>query len=110
MTERPTPDSDISRTGGGRRQSRRLDDRSPSPQPRLGLQLTTSSHTPLAGESDPKRLYSVAAAADSLSITRKHLYTLIGRGEIATVTIGRRRLVPATELDRFVDYLVSAAR
>jgi excisionase family DNA binding protein len=65
---------------------------------------------PLPGEADRKRLYSVAAAAQSLSITRKHLYTLIGRGEIATVTIGRRRLVPATELDRYVDYLVITAR
>jgi excisionase family DNA binding protein len=65
---------------------------------------------PLSSEPDRKRLYSVAAAADSLSITRKHLYTLIGRGEIATVTIGRRRLVSATELDRFVDHLVSTAR
>jgi hypothetical protein len=35
---------------------------------------------------------------------------LIGRGEIATVTIGRRRLVPATELDRFVDDLVSSSQ
>ena len=56
-----------------------------------------------------KRLYSVAAAAEALSITRKHLYTLIGRGEIATVTIGRRRLISAVELDRFVEHLITLA-
>jgi excisionase family DNA binding protein len=55
---------------------------------------------------DEKKLYSVAAAAEALSITRKHLYTLIGRGEIATVTIGRRRLNSSVELDQFVEHLV----
>lgn len=56
-----------------------------------------------------KKLHSVKEAAEMLSITRKHLYTLIGRGEISTVTIGRRRLIPAAELDRFVEDLIRSA-
>jgi excisionase family DNA binding protein len=56
-----------------------------------------------------KKLYSMAAAAEALSITRKHLYTLMNRGEITTVSIGRRRLIPADELDRFVQHLVHLA-
>ena len=56
----------------------------------------------------PLRAFGMLASRGSWLC--KHLYTLIGRGEIATVTIGRRRLVTATELDRFVDDLVSSSQ
>jgi excisionase family DNA binding protein len=54
-----------------------------------------------------KRLYSVADAAEALAIRRKHVYTLISRGELSTVAIGRRRLIPNDELDRYIRQLMN---
>lgn len=47
-------------------------------------------------------LYSVPDAADQLSISARVLERLIADGDVATVKIGRRRLVPH---DALVDYL-----
>jgi excisionase family DNA binding protein len=47
-------------------------------------------------------------AAGQLAITSKHLYTLAGRGEISTVKLGKRRLVPADEIVRFLEQLAPA--
>ena len=55
-----------------------------------------------------KKLYSLGGAAEALSISRKHVYALVNRGELATVWIGRRRLIAASELDRYVEHLVAA--
>jgi excisionase family DNA binding protein len=60
-------------------------------------------------EPNLKRLYSTEETAEALSITRKHVYTIINRGEIATVNIGRRRLILADELLRYVDHVVPSS-
>jgi excisionase family DNA binding protein len=52
-----------------------------------------------------RRLYSIAEAADLLSVTRKHIYQLAYSGRLATVKLGRRRLITAEELDRFISSL-----
>ncbi|TWS17781.1 helix-turn-helix domain-containing protein [Tsukamurella asaccharolytica] len=46
-------------------------------------------------------------ASEHLRISRWSLYQLINRQQIATITIGRRRLVPATEIERFVGSLAT---
>ena len=48
-------------------------------------------------------------AARQLGIGRTRMFQLIGDGELDTVTIGRRRLVPLTSLRSYVDRLVTAA-
>lgn len=54
-----------------------------------------------------RMLYPLREAAQRLGIGRSLLYQLIGAGDLATVRVGRRRLVPANELNRFVEHLLS---
>ena len=46
----------------------------------------------------PERLLSIPEAAEALGIGRTAVYDLIGRGELRTLKVGRRRLVPASAL------------
>jgi excisionase family DNA binding protein len=59
----------------------------------------THNTEPNAGK---ELLVSVPQACERLSISRMTLYRLLRRDQIKTVKIGRRRLVSATELNRFV--------
>lgn len=52
-------------------------------------------------------LLTMTEASEHLRISRWSLYQLINRQQIATITIGRRRLVPATEIERFVGSLAT---
>lgn len=54
-------------------------------------------------------LYSIADAADQLSLGKRKVEDLIHDGEIETVTIGRRRLVPAEALTDYVERLKAAS-
>jgi excisionase family DNA binding protein len=55
-----------------------------------------------SGPATPDRLYSVDEAASHLGIRRSLLYDLIGRGDLRTIVVGRRRLVPAASLSEFI--------
>ncbi len=50
----------------------------------------------------PEKLLSVTEAADALGIGRSALYDLIGRGEVRTLKVGRRRLVPSGAIARYI--------
>jgi excisionase family DNA binding protein len=56
-----------------------------------------------------RRLYSINEAAALLSVTPKHVYALAYDGQLATVKLGRRRLIPAEALDSFIAGLVEPA-
>lgn len=56
-----------------------------------------------------RRLYPLMEAAEQLGVGRSTIYELIGSGQIEVVKIGRRTLVPADSLDRYVDRLTAAA-
>ena len=47
-------------------------------------------------------LLTVSQAADYLSLGRSLVYTLVMRGEIASIKIGRARRIPTAALDQFV--------
>lgn len=47
--------------------------------------------------------YSVNEATQALPVSRSTLFAMIAAGKIRTVTIGRRRLIPASELARLAD-------
>lgn len=49
------------------------------------------------------RLCSITETSDLLGVSRWQVYQLINRRELATVKIGRRRLVPLKELQSFVE-------
>ncbi|MCZ7526569.1 MAG: helix-turn-helix domain-containing protein [Acidimicrobiia bacterium] len=52
-------------------------------------------------------LYSIADATLVLGIGRTRLYQLMRSGEIETVHIGRRRLIPSASIDALVARLRS---
>lgn len=60
--------------------------------------MRTTEHAPTA----PNRLISIAAAAQALAVSERHVRGLIERGEIRCVRLGRRVLIANTELDRIV--------
>lgn len=56
-----------------------------------------------------KLLYSIPEAADQLSISARVLERLIADGQVDTVKIGRRRLVPSEALTSYVDRVKAAS-
>ena len=54
-------------------------------------------------------LYDIPAAAEQLSVSARVLERLIKDGEVDTVKIGRRRLVPAEALADYVERLRRSA-
>jgi excisionase family DNA binding protein len=52
-----------------------------------------------------KRLLRIAEAAEALGLGRTVTYQLVMRGELPSVRVGRRRLVPTADLDRFIERL-----
>jgi excisionase family DNA binding protein len=55
--------------------------------------LTTSSS---------RLAYGIEGAADALDISRSRIYELIAAGEIAACKVGKRTIIPATELAAFL--------
>jgi excisionase family DNA binding protein len=47
---------------------------------------------------EPDRLLSIPQAAELLNLSRTSVYAMIGRGELRTLTAGRRRLVPSSAI------------
>jgi excisionase family DNA binding protein len=53
-----------------------------------------------------KFAYSVDEVIEVTTIGRSKLYELMASGELESVQVGRRRLIPAEALRRFMDRLV----
>lgn len=47
---------------------------------------------------EPKLAYSTRQAADLISVSRPYIYKLIERGQLRSVTLGGRRLIPRSAL------------
>ena len=52
-----------------------------------------------------KLLLSIPEAMASTSLGRTKIYELIGNGALETVTLGRRRMIPAAALNEWVERL-----
>lgn len=64
----------------------------------------------MTGTIQPVRvLYSVPEAMTLLSLSRSQIYELIRSDRLLTVTVGRRRLVPAESITGYVALLVAEA-
>ncbi len=62
---------------------------------------TTSQHR----TNEPAMLFAITEAATILGIGRTNVYALLKRGELRSVKIGGRRLIPRAALEAFVDEL-----
>lgn len=51
----------------------------------------------------PSRLRSIVAASKALGVSRNTIFALLSSGKLGYVRIGRRRLIPADEIDRFIE-------
>lgn len=49
-----------------------------------------------------RRVASVTEAAAMLGISRSHAYELVARGELPSVRLGRRLLVPLTAIEKIL--------
>lgn len=54
-------------------------------------------------------LYDIPQAAEALNVSPRTIATLIASGQLSSVTIGRRRLVPRQSIDAFVAARIAAA-
>jgi len=56
-----------------------------------------------------KQFFSIIEAAEYLNIGRSLMYRLIGSGEIKSIKIGHRRLIPIDALNEFIERAKAAA-
>jgi excisionase family DNA binding protein len=57
----------------------------------------------------PHELLTVPEAMQRLRIGRHKLYDLIRSGELASVTIGRHRRIPASAIQAYITHLIEEA-
>jgi excisionase family DNA binding protein len=57
-----------------------------------------------------QRLLGLSEAARMLSVSIHTLRRLVARGEVATVNVGARRLIPDSEVERIIQRGVGQAR
>ncbi|MGV9834252.1 excisionase family DNA-binding protein [Nocardia niigatensis] len=55
---------------------------------------------------EPSVLLTIPEVCSRLRLSRWSVYQLIHRNELASVKVGRRRFIPATEADRFLSELI----
>lgn len=59
---------------------------------------------PVTGPADPTRLaYSPAEFAAAVGCTRQHVQNLIARGELKSVKLGRKRLIPRQVVEELLN-------
>jgi excisionase family DNA binding protein len=61
------------------------------------------------GGTAPERLMSVVEAAAALGVGRSALYDTIGVGDLRSIKVGRRRLIPASSVDKFIQEALNEA-
>jgi excisionase family DNA binding protein len=64
--------------------------------------MSTATADRGASEKPERLAYPVSEALELLPIGRTKMFELIATGELRTITIGRRRLIPADALAAFV--------
>lgn len=58
--------------------------------------------------SSAKAVYSIAELCQILGLGKTTIYSAIGAGQIKTLKVGRRTIIPATEVAAFLDRLAGS--
>lgn len=69
--------------------------------------MNPAMHDHLTAGQGEKLAYTVTEACAALGLGRTTLFDLLGRKEILSVKVGRRRLIPADHLHAYMDRLVA---
>jgi excisionase family DNA binding protein len=69
------------------------------------MEATKRRHGSPAVRREPALLYPLDEAAELLSVSRSQVYNLIRGGDLESVHIGKRRLIPRVELESYVEGL-----
>lgn len=64
--------------------------------------LLAAAHVAPEVPSAPQTLFTVDEAAEQLRVSRSLIYSALRDGRLRGVKIGRRRLIPASEVDRLI--------
>lgn len=56
----------------------------------------------MSSQSGTRKAYSVEEVAEMLGVGRTHAYAMVKSGELPSVRLGRRLLVPAAALDKLL--------
>ena len=68
------------------------------------VMFRTKSSLAVIASAQPSRLaYGIEEAVNAVGLSRSRLYELIAAGEIAVCKVGRRTIIPATELTAFLE-------
>jgi len=65
--------------------------------------LVAATRTPDPAPAAPRPLLTVDETAERLRVSRAMIYQSLKDGRIKSVRIGRRRLIPATEVERLIN-------
>ena len=57
----------------------------------------------MTNSSTRKEFYSLNEFAKILGVSQQHIFNVIKRGEIKKVKVGKRSLIPVSELQRLLD-------
>jgi excisionase family DNA binding protein len=63
----------------------------------------TSALAPTVNERVERLAYSPAEFAEAVGCTRQHVQNLIARGELHSVKLGRKRLIPRHVVDQLLE-------
>jgi excisionase family DNA binding protein len=70
--------------------------------------MTVTTATPAATAAAPLQdLNDVRATADYLHCGKTHIFELVRTGQLASVKVGRKRLIPATAIHAYLQGLMS---
>lgn len=65
--------------------------------------VAAASSTAPAAPKAPETLLTINEVAERLRISKGLVYRMIGDGKLRSIRIGKRRLVPATEVTRLIE-------
>lgn len=78
--------------------------------PRSIISMHGETTADIATHGEPRRLLSVDDVSALLGVTRRYVYQMLYAGQLESVKLGRRRLVPADSVDALVARLRAEAR
>ncbi|NDB68790.1 MAG: DNA-binding protein [Methylocystaceae bacterium] len=69
----------------------------------MSQNIATTNETPSTPHAKERRGYSVAEACELLGCSESHGWKMLRDGQLKGVSLGRRKIIPANEIDRVLE-------